>query len=186
VEVDPWGLPYKLVIKKLFGKRSIPGLKLPGRVDTISNGLFPRDVRIEWPPRVGNLIFPEVTSDEIREVSWRILSGEVPGPDGFPDVVIKVVATRKPEVLRDTFNECLKCGLFPRSWKVAKLSLLRKGEKPLEHPSSHRPICLLNTVGKLFERIIKRRLQKQLEESGDLSELQFGFRKGRSVVDALK
>lgn len=67
--------------------------------------------------------------------------------------------------------------LFPRSWKVAKLVLLRKSEKLLEHSSSYRPICLLNTVGKLFERIIKRRLEKQLEESGYLRELQFGFRK---------
>lgn len=161
-------------------------ITLPGMVDTIIDGLFPRNVRIEWPPKVENLIFPEVTCDEIREVSWRIPSGKAPGPDGFPDVVIKAVATRKPEVLRDTFNECLKCGLFSRSWKVVKLVLLRKGEKPLEHPSSYRSICLLNTVGKLFERIIKRHLEKQLEESRYLSELQFGFRKGRSTVDAIK
>lgn len=30
VEKDPWGLPYKLVAKKLMGKRPIPGLSIPG------------------------------------------------------------------------------------------------------------------------------------------------------------
>lgn len=47
---------------------------------------------------------------------------------------------------------------FPKNG-VAKLVLLRKGTKPLDNPSFYRPICLLNTVRKLFERIIKRRLE---------------------------
>lgn len=64
--------------------------------------------------------------------------------------------------------------------------LLRKGEKPVGNPSSYRPICLLNTAGKLFERIIKRRLEKHLEENGDLNEKQFGFRRGLSTVDTIR
>jgi len=101
-------------------------------------------------------------------------------------LIIKTIAVKKPTVLRDTFNSCLKFGLFPLSWKVAKLVLLRKGEKPLENPSTYRPICLLNTAGKLFERIIKRRLEKHLGENGDLNEKQFGFRRGLSTVDAIE
>jgi len=73
-------------------------------------------------------------------------------------MIIKTVAVKNPIVLRDTFNTCLKFGLFPHSWKVAKLVLLRKGEKPVKNLYSYLPICLLNTAGKLFERIIKRRL----------------------------
>lgn len=52
VVVDPWGLPYKLVIKKWVGKRLIPELTLLGKLDTIIDGLFPRDVRIKWPSKV--------------------------------------------------------------------------------------------------------------------------------------
>jgi len=40
-------------------------------------------------------------------------------------------------------------------WKSANLVLLRKAEKPLDQPSSYRPICLLSTMEKLFERVIK-------------------------------
>lgn len=64
--------------------------------------------------------------------------------------------------------------------------MLRKGEKPVENPSTYRPICLLNTAGKLFERIIKRSLEKHLGENGDLNEKQFGFRRGLSTVDAIR
>jgi len=136
--------------------------------------------------RSGHHDFPKVTCDEITDASRKIPSGKAPGPDGIPDMIIKTVSVKKPIVLRDTFNTCLKFGLFSHSWKVAKLVLLRKGEKPVENPLSYRPICLLNTAGKLFERIIKRRLEKHLKENGDLNEKQFGFRRELSTVDAIR
>lgn len=104
----------------------------------------------------------------------------------MPDVIVREVASRKPEILRSTVNSLLKNRLFPVPWKVAKLVLLRKGNKPLENPSSYRPICLLNTVGKLLERIIKGCMERHLSDSDDLSDRQFGFRKGRSTVDAIQ
>lgn len=44
----------------------------------------------------------------------------------------------------------------------------------------------MNTVGKLFERKMKRRLENHLAEINGLSEKQYGFRKGRSAVNAVK
>jgi len=41
VDNDPWSLPYKLVTKKLIGRRPITGIKLPGRLDSIVDHLFP-------------------------------------------------------------------------------------------------------------------------------------------------
>lgn len=186
VEADPWGLPYKLVTKKLVGRRPIPGLSAPGRVELIVDALFPREAATAWPPRTETHDFPAVTNTEIMELSNRIPRGKAPGPDGVPDLIIRNVARYKPEILRDIFNKCLKESVFPRAWKIAKLVLLRKGDKPLEDPSSYRPICLLNTVGKFFERLIKTRIEKRLEEAGDLDDRQYGFRKGRSTVDAIR
>lgn len=37
----------------------------------------------------------------------------------------------------------------------------------------------------MFERVIKSKLEKHLLEAGDLSERQFGFRKGRSTADSV-
>ena len=64
--------------------------------------------------------------------------------------------------------------------------LLRKGNKPLEDSSSYRPICLLDTMGKLLEKLILQRLQTLLVGENGLSGNQFGFRKGRSTVDAIQ
>jgi len=186
VEKEPWGLPFKLVTKKLVGRRPIPGLSLPGRIEKIVNGLFPREPEIIWSPGESHDPFAEVTCQEIREICKKIPAGKAPGPDGVPDMIVKEVANRKPEILRSTVNSLLKTGLFPVPWKVANLVLLRKGNKPLENPSSYRPICLLNTVGKLLERIIKGRMESHLSDNDDLSDRQFGFRKGRSTVDAIQ
>lgn len=50
-----------------------------------------------------------------------------------------------------------------------------------------RPICLLNEVGKTFERVIASRINEHMEENSqfELSKNQFGFRKQRSTCDAL-
>lgn len=172
--------------KKLVGRRAIPGLTLPGRLINIVDTLFPKANKIVWPPFGGTCKVPKISREEIIESSSRIPLGKAPGLGGVPDMVVKEVATRKPDIiLSDLFNVCLEQGVFPENWKTAELVLLRKGAKPLDSPSSNRPICLLNSVGKLFERIIKIRLENHLAETRGLNEKQYGFRKGRSTVDAV-
>jgi hypothetical protein len=63
---------------------------------------------------------------------------------------------------------------------------LRRGNKPLDAPSSYRPLCLLDCLGKLFEKTIDNRLRQFLDSREGLHERQFGFRKGRSTIDALE
>jgi len=103
-----------------------------------------------------------------------------------PDLIVKHVATQRPELFRDVYNRCLRDGVFPAVWKRAKLILLRMGNKPPDQASSYRPICLLNTQEKLFERIIKGRLEAHLLQVGNLNDRQFGSRKGRSKVNAVQ
>ena len=64
--------------------------------------------------------------------------------------------------------------------------LLRKGNKTLRVASSYRPVCLLDTMGNLLEELILQRLQALLVGENGLSKNQFGFRKGRSTVDAIQ
>jgi len=53
-------------------------------------------------------------------------------------------------------------------------------------PSAFCPIVLLDEVGKLFERVFNARLVDHLERVGpSLSDRQFGFREGRSTIDAI-
>ena len=58
-----------------------------------------------------------------------------------------------------------------------------KGGAP-DSPSSYRPLCMLNTIGKVMESMLRARLRKAIEEGGGLSEEQHGFREGHSTIDA--
>ncbi|RLU25667.1 hypothetical protein DMN91_001824 [Ooceraea biroi] len=58
--------------------------------------------------------------------------------------------------------------------------------KPDGEPSSYRPLCLLNEIAKLVERVILHRIDEYIEEKGPaISANQFGFLKGKSTIDAI-
>lgn len=64
--------------------------------------------------------------------------------------------------------------------------LIHKTGKDLETPSSYRPICLLDEMGKMLEKIIANRMIDHMDRVGpNLSPKQFGFRPGRSTIDAI-
>ena len=100
--------------------------------------------------------------------------------DGVPNEILKEVIGPYPEVLREAINSCLQEERFLADWKKQRLVLLRKGNKPMGVASSYRPICLLDTMGKLLEELILQRIQALLVGENGLSDNQFGFRKGRS------
>ncbi|KAH8380864.1 hypothetical protein KR093_006014, partial [Drosophila rubida] len=66
------------------------------------------------------------------------------------------------------------------------LMLIDKGEGDPATPSAYRPLCMLDTAGKLLERLLKPRLSTAIERAGGLSNRQHGFRPGRSTAGALQ
>ena len=88
----------------------------------------------------------------------------------MPNEILKEVIGAYPEILLETLNSCLREGRFFVDWKKQRCVLLRKGNKPLGVASSYRPICLLDTSGKLLDELILQRLQALLVGVNALSE----------------
>ena len=88
-------------------------------------------------------------------------------------------------ILEIIFNQILKEGLIPDSFKNALVTPLYKGNVPKKILTNYRPISLLNVFSKIFEKVIKTRLLNYLEENNLLPAHQFGFRKGLGTEDAL-
>ena len=63
--------------------------------------------------------------------------------------------------------------------------MLIKPDKPPLQTTSYRPISLLSAIMKLFERVIQKRLWKQLEDNRFFSKYKSGFRKSKSTNDHL-
>lgn len=64
-------------------------------------------------------------------------------------------------------------------WKIAKLALIRKlGKRNIESPSSFRPICLLDEIEKVLDRIIGNRIKSHLSQEGPKISISMDSEKG--------
>jgi hypothetical protein len=70
---------------------------------------------------------------------------------------------------------------FSNPWKEAKVIILPKPGKDFKFPQNLRPISLLSTTGKLFEKVILKIIQRHIEEKGLHNACQFGFRARHST-----
>ena len=107
---------------------------------------------------------------------------KAPGPDGIPNIALKKTIKIAPEMFLHMYNRCLKEGYFPAKWKLQRL-VLSKGKKPPDEPSAYRPLCMLDSAGKILKRIMYTRIEAIAEKH--LSDRQYGFRKERSTVDVI-
>lgn len=183
---NPWGTGYKIVMEKL-GTKSPTQLMNEEKMTNIVTSLFPsNEAPMDEPEIDTDADFPLFTTDELKNAADKLKPRKTPGPDGVPSEVIKEIAHKRPELLLNMFNRCLTEGQFPKIWKVQQLVLISKGKGDPDLPSAYRPLCMLDTAGKLLERLLKPRLNEAINATGGLSDRQHGFRPGRSTIGALK
>jgi hypothetical protein len=104
------------------------------------------------------------------------------GIDGIPNECLRHLPRRPLVHLTHLFNHCLRLSHFPNPWKEAKVITLPKPGKDPKFPQNLRPISLLSTTEKLFEKVILQLLQKHIDETGLLNASQFGFRACHSTT----
>ena len=109
-----------------------------------------------------------------------------PGPDGIPGRALALALSVLEGSLIEVLNRCLREGVVPACWKTSKLVLIPKLGKDPNTTTAYRPICLLNEAGKLLARVIMGRIREHFENVGpNIHEQQYGFRPGRSTIDAI-
>jgi hypothetical protein len=85
--------------------------------------------------------------------------------------------------LLELFNRCWTSGTVPQSWKQATVSAVPKQGKPPSDPRSYRPISLTPHLSKIYERMVKARMEFHLEKHKIIPASQAGFKRGRGCVD---
>ncbi|GBP06989.1 Putative 115 kDa protein in type-1 retrotransposable element R1DM [Eumeta japonica] len=105
----------------------------------------------------------------------RLGNNKAPGLDGIPNIALKKAIKGAPALSTETYDTCLKEGYCSSRWKQQRLVLLPKGKKPSEEPSSYRPLCMLDTGGKILERIIHQTIEVVINAL--LADNQYGFQK---------
>ena len=101
-------------------------------------------------------------------------------PDGLHPLMFRHTGTFFKITCLKLFNLCLHAGTY--IWNLGKVIFLRKPHRgDYNIANSYRPITLTSYVGKLFERIIERRLRNDLEAKRLIIDSQEGFRKRRGT-----
>ena len=106
------------------------------------------------------------------------------GPDNFSQKFLKDSSCVIASTLTNIFNQSLKTGKFPDEWALARVSPIVKTDLKTEL-GNYRPISVLSTVSKVFEKIIYKQINKYFNDNKLFTKYQSGFRKGYSASTAL-
>ena len=81
-------------------------------------------------------------------------------------------------------NRCIVTSSFPKLWKTARIFPIPKVNE-LRCDADHRPVSILPTLSKVFERLVLHQLIEYINEAALLGPTISGFRKGRSTTSVL-
>ena len=106
------------------------------------------------------------------------------GPDGINARILKENAYELAPALKILFDKSMDESKLPKQWKDAHVTaLFKKGNKKLA--SNYRPVSLTSICCKMFEKIVRDAIVKNLEDQGLISVSQHGFRGGLSCTTQL-
>ena len=98
-----------------------------------------------------------------------------PGSDYVSNEILKLLPINSHNLLLKCFNGFLEEGNFPKEWSNYIVIMI-----PKPAGKGFRPISLAQNSFKLFENIVKRRLDWFIENEVIIPKSQFGFRKSKS------
>ena len=133
---------------------------------------------------MSELSFIHITPDEVETVLKFLPLGKAAGPDGINNRVLRELSRELSSPFCCLFNHSLQIGEFPDNWKRSHVSPIAKGGDRAS-PSNYRPISLLCTPEKCFERVVFKHLYNHFHENQILTSLQSGFIPGDSTVNQL-
>lgn len=133
----------------------------------------------EWDLRDINISIQDV-SDQTSILN----SNKSYGPDGIHPTFIKEGGAPLNLLLQRLFNTSLQLRKFPLTWKSANVVPLHKKDLKCSI-SNYRPISLLSTVSKIFEKVVFKYIFNHFRDNFILSNFQHGFLPGKSTCTQL-
>jgi len=100
--------------------------------------------------------------------------------DGISSCLLKYLNTTISTPLAFIFNLSIKNGTFPEKLKSSRVvSIFKSGDPQL--CDNYRPISLVSSLSKIFEKIVATQLTNHLELNKLINKHQFGFQRGLST-----
>ena len=135
-------------------------------------------------PQNNNTIFLMPTNENEIESVISSFQNKNNSVNDFPFKILKLISPFISEVLTDIFNGILTSGVYPNCLKSACVTSLFKAGDSL-NPQNYRPISVLKSINKIFERLLLQRLSSFADTYNIMSRKQYGFTCNRGINDAL-
>ena len=115
---------------------------------------------------------------EIKRHISKLKPKKSSGFDAVSNFMIKLIPPGYIRCLAKCFNTWLSEYKYPKFWKLAKIVTLNKLRTGMPRCDQTRPISLLATHSKIFEKIMLDRIRLWAESNKLIPDEQSGFRKG--------
>lgn len=120
----------------------------------------------------------KTTVFEVKKFISKLKPKKSSGFDAVSNFMIKRIPPGYISCLVNCFNTWLEENKYPEFWKLAKIITLNKLKAGVPHCEQTRPISLLATHSKLFEKIMLERVRYWAETNSLVPIEQSGFRPG--------
>ena len=119
---------------------------------------------------------------EAEKAIKEMRNKEATGDDDVPGDVLKLLGEGGLKVTKKLINTIYETGEWPKDFMEVTMIALKKKPQATQC-SNHRTISLIAHTAKIIAKILRRRIERKIEDV--LGEDQFGFRKGKGTRDAI-
>ena len=132
---------------------------------------------------LGQLNWMPIRKEEVQEALREMKKGKAAGSDGCAVECLKSGGVNIILWMVRLMNLCFHAGKVPEDWTNACIVPLYKGKGDMRECSNYRGISLLSVVGKVYGKVLVKRIREGTDDV--ICEEQAGFRKGRGCVDQI-
>jgi len=131
--------------------------------------------------------WPAFSKEEFRHALFSYNNSSALGPDKLTWSHLKIILKDDEylNIIIHIANACINLGYWPLHFKKSTMVVIPKlNKKSYDFPKSFRPIVLLNTMGKLIEKVIRERLQFNMASNNFIHPSQLSSLKFKLTIDA--
>ena len=148
------------------------------------NIINPAENNTEYQNAVDDELDVEFTESELRRAVFAQKDNKSPGIDSISSEILKASYDVISPSLLYLYNRMFRHGEYPRSWGDGIIApIFKKGD--VNDAGNYRGITLINILAKIYSQLLLNRLTNWVEKYEKITKHQFGFQKGKSIVDCI-
>lgn len=139
-----------------------------------------------------NLHFNKISESDYETFSVQEIADIIsknknttPGINNISNKILKLTNENIHTKITQLMNTTMKDQIYPENWKKIKVIPILKPDKNPDQITSYRPIALINSLTKIFNKLIKHRLDTHLNTNNLIPELSFAYQKYKATHQCL-